>query len=352
MALWDLYVGTFTKEFAAEVEALRAGSGDPWRGNANATGSVLGEDLRYWPQGGRLADGLEHFTFDDATGAAPYLGTAARDLANPQYLAVHPHLPVIYTAEYARPTRFIALAVLPDGQLEPLSVVDSRGQMAAAVAVHPTGNFAYAGHWGDGALTAFRLDGDGAVAEAATIVPGDPGGVSERAHHHEVRVLPSGAGLLVTDVGEFRPSGRLVFVVGEWDAKAHVLAAQDGMPTQIVASVQTGAPEHQGKWRASEMQLHEDGRTLYVGDRNSDCVTILEVDDDGGVEPIGYQPTFDSGPASVRIDPTGNYLLVGNVYSGSLAVFRIKDDRLLELVTEPVPARAPRSMVFLPQRRQ
>jgi 6-phosphogluconolactonase len=376
MTLWNVYVGTLTKEFATEIGALRAGRSDPWRGNARN----LGMQQDGFPQGGRFASGIERFRFDDVDGTLSYADTVADGLVNPQYLALHPTLPVVYAAEWARPSRLSAFAVRGDGSLERLSTTDSRGELAVAAAVHPSGQVAYVAHWGDGALSALALDEDGRVRSAEVVVPGDPRGIADRAHHHQVLVTPGGTGVLVTDVGndellayradadgtlspqaiarvefpansgprhlEFHPSGRFVYVLGEWDSMLHVVEAEDGIPIRIVDSISTVPPGFDGTEKTSEIHLHPDGRTLFVGNRKSNCITVFSVDDAGKVEVVGHEPTLGHGPAAVRVDPAGRHLLAGNVYSGSFVVFRIDDDRRLHLVGDPVEARAPRSFVF------
>jgi 6-phosphogluconolactonase len=376
MTVWNVYVGTLTKEFATEIGALRAGSNDPWRGNARN----IGMQETGFPQGGRFAPGIERFRFDDADGTLSYEETVAGGLVNPQYLALHPALPVLYAAEWARPSRLSAFAVRGDGSLEHLSTTDSLGELAVAAAVHPSGRAAYVAHWGDGTLTALGLDADGSVRSADAVVHGDPRGITGRAHHHQVLVTPDGRGLLVTDVGadellayrtdaegtvspqpiarvafpansgprhlEFHPSGRFVYVLGEWDSMLHVVEADGGIPIRIVDSVSTVPPGFEGTDKTSEIHLHPDGRTLFVGNRKSNCITVFSVDGAGKVEVVGHEPTLGHGPAAVRVDPSGRHLLAGNVYSGSFVVFRIDDDRRLHLVGEPVEARAPRSFVF------
>jgi 6-phosphogluconolactonase len=97
----------------------------------------------------------------------------------------------------------------------------------------------------------------------------------------------------------------------------------------------------------SELHLHPDGRTLYVGNRGSNHVTIFSVDGSGGVEPLGQHPSLGRSPRAVRVDPTGKYLVVANRDSGGLMVLEIGRDRLLSPVGEPVEARAPSSIVFV-----
>src|SRR3984957_9992059 len=115
MGRCNVYVGTFTEEFEWLV--------------------------------GRPSKGIEQFEFDDTNGTLHHLETVT-GLRSPQYLEMHPTLPVLYAAEFAHPGRLTAFAVNRDGKLKGQSTTTSLGELAVAVSVHPTGEFAYVANWG------------------------------------------------------------------------------------------------------------------------------------------------------------------------------------------------------------
>ena len=172
MTRWNVYAGTFTKEFAEEIYRLKTSGTNWWRGNVKSAADIPPVDTgaAYWPAGGKLARGIERFQFDDESGALRHLETIAGDVRNPQYLAVHPALPVLYASEYARPGRLLTFGIAEDGRLEQRFATDSRGVLAVAVSIHPNGRVAYVAHWGDGTLSACWLDGDGCPAEVEAMV--------------------------------------------------------------------------------------------------------------------------------------------------------------------------------------
>jgi 6-phosphogluconolactonase len=392
MSRWQVYAGTFTKHFAQEVERLRASSNVWWaaKGEKNAGGDPAGparrrshfsDDFRY-PAGGQLADGLEVFEFDDATGALSQRDAFTTDIVNPQYLARHPTLPVLYASEFSRPGRLSAFAIGPDGALARQFTVGTGADLAIAVSVHPSGNVGYVAHYSNGLLAALRLGPDGSVVSVEPVVSGRvPAGAERFSRHHESHFTVSGNGLLVTDIGleeltvyraradgslsadaparigfpagsaprhmACHPSGRYVYVVGEADSRLYVLAAEDGLPVAITRSYLTKPADFSGDNKTSDIALHPNGRILYVGNRGTDCVTVCAVDDAGGVEILGFHPSLGQGPSSLAVDPSGRHLLVGNTYSGNLAVFRIDDCGRLHSDAAPVSARAPRSLLFV-----
>jgi 6-phosphogluconolactonase len=390
MSRWQVYAGTFTKHFAQEVERLRASSNVWWanKGEQGARGEPAGptpkrapfEGGRY-PAGGELADGLEVFEFDDTTGTLSYGDAFTTDIVNPQYLALHPKLPVLYASEMSRPGRLSAFAIGPDCALDRQFTVGTGADLAIAVSVHPSGNVAYVAHYSDGTLAALRLGADGSVMSVEPVVRGQaPAGDQRFSRHHQSHFTVGGNGLLVTDIGleeltvyrvradgslsagapvrigfpagsaprhmACHPSGRYVYVVGEADSKLYVLEADDGLPVGIVRSYLTKPPDFSGGNKTSDILLHPNGRILYVGNRGSDCVTICAVDDAGGVEILGFHPSLGEGPSSLAVDPSGQHLLVGNAYSGNIAVFRIDESGRLHSDAVPITARAPRCLLF------
>ncbi|MCE0765975.1 lactonase family protein [Pseudonocardia kujensis] len=328
--------------------------------------------------------GIERLVLDDDTGALRPDGVAADGVSSPQYLALHPGLPVLYAAEFARPGRIAVLDVGPGGRLTRRASVDSLGGMAVAVTVDPAGDVAYVAHLDDGALTACLLDERGGIRVVRPVVPGmaQPMTGERFAYRgsgsklHQVRVTPDGGGLVVADVGtdsvvtypagagpnpaplscvgfpeasfprhvEFHPSGRTAYVVGEGDATLYELEARQHVPVRIVAAHRlvpdgtTALP--------SELHLHPDGRTLFVGLRRADAVAVLDVDGEGAVRLRGHEPSRGRNPRAVRVSPSGRHLLVGNWDSNTVVVFEIGEDGWPRPLGEPVEVPSPSSFAF------
>jgi 6-phosphogluconolactonase len=383
MTRWNLYAGAFTKEFVAVFAELQ-NSANSWE-KAWVTGGTQSSgwkpDAGGPTSGAHFSEGIECLSFDDISGTLRHAESVGEGLVNPQYLAMHPTLPVVYAAEYARTGRLVSLSIGDDGSLERQGAVKSGGELAISVAVHPGGKMAYVAHFGDGTLTSIPLDSDGKPLSAEIVAHGSGDENSVRfSRHHQVRVTPSGHGVLVTDVArdqvvvygsdadgvlspepegrvgfparsgprhiEFHPSGRWVYVVDERASVLHVVTADDFVPGKIRATYSTVPSTYSGNNRPSELHLHPDGRTLFVGNRGFDSVTIFSVTDSGEVEIIGYQPSLGRNLSALRVTPGGRHLIVGNGRPGNLAVFEIDADRRLHAAGAPVDVPAPRSIVF------
>jgi 6-phosphogluconolactonase len=368
MSLWHVYVGGFTE--------------DIWT---------------YYPRPARdtsePSKGIERLLFDDLTGSLQRVDSTDGELFSPQYLALHPTLPVLYASEFARPGRLTSFAILRDGQLARQSTVETLGPMAVAVSVRSTGTFAYVGHLGDASIAICPLGPDGAVLGAERLIPNAVPQVETQAgtglfayggsgsKHHQVRATPDGKALVVTDVGcdevatyaveadgrlspqpidrvafpagsaprhlEFHRSGTIAYVVGEHDGMLHVLEAHDHVPHRILRSHPVVPPDYQRNGLPTELCLHLDGSALFIGVRGPDCIAAFGVDESGLVDALYHEPINGRNPRAVRLDPVGRHLLVGNWQSNSVAVFAIDERRRLRAVGEPVEVHSPSSIVFV-----
>ena len=341
-------------------------------------GGVTGDVWKYFPNLDPDATipskGVMHFIFDDTKGLLEQSDTVGGDLFSPQYLALHPSLPVLYAAEFAAPGRLASFNIDVDGRLRSSSRVKTLGAMAIAVAINPSGTYAYVVHLGDGVLAACPLDGTGSIIEATSVSPS----LSGTKLHHAV-VTPNGEALIVVDFGadgiyvyqldkagiplntpsridfpagssprhiELHPSGQFAYALGEGDARLYVLEAEDHIPRRIISSHSVSPTNFSGRCSPSELQLHPDGQTLFVGVRRADCISVFDVGDAGEISVLHHQPSHGRNPRTLSLDPGGRHLLVGNWHSNDMTVFAIDEDRRLSPIGSPTYVPSPSSIVF------
>lgn len=338
--------------------------------------------------------GVEWFKFEHLTGSLRPQGSVGGDLFSPQYLALHPTLPVLYAAEFTHPARLSSFSILSNGQLERQHAIETQGSMASAVAVHPLGSFAYVSHLGDGALTACSLDGRGMATQAEVVTASAwPDSLHQQAkgmfayegfgsRYHQVRVTPDGAGLVLADVGTdalvthpidpdgrpsrrpisrialprgsaprhvaFHPSGNVVYAVGERDGTLYALEMRGWVPRRISSSHPLAPREYQGTALPTELCFHDESSTLFVAVRGPDCIATLAIDDSGTPSTVHHEPSRGRDPRTVALDPTGKYLLVGNWRSNTICVFAIEESGRLRFLGKPIEVPSPSSIAFAP----
>lgn len=216
--------------------------------------------------------------------------------------------------------------------------------------------------YGDGAVVVLRHG----VTEPLQRLEGAGSGplpAQEGPHAHHVHVLPDGR-VLTLDLGADRlyvheridvgltrigevalpagtgprdllalGDGRLA-LLGEWSCELLVLAEADGAFVVLERHALPGATA--GEDQAAALALSADGAQVFAGVRGSDRIAVFAVSD-AGVTPIGSVAAGGSRPRHLLVD--GPLLHAANQASDELATFRIRDDRLPELVgSTPTPA--------------
>ncbi len=74
---------------------------------------------------------------------------------------------------------------------------------------------------------------------------------------------------------------------------------------------------------AAEIALDPAGRFAYASLRGHDCIAVLAVTADGGLTPVGHEPTQGCTPRHFALSPDGRLLVAANQDSDSLVTFRV-----------------------------
>jgi 6-phosphogluconolactonase len=74
---------------------------------------------------------------------------------------------------------------------------------------------------------------------------------------------------------------------------------------------------------SADIHLSPDEKFLYMSNRgNENTLAIFSVDAKNGLlTPAGITPTLGDHPRNFLIDPTGQYILVGNMKSNEVVIF-------------------------------
>ncbi|WP_405734397.1 lactonase family protein [Streptomyces sp. NBC_01537] len=330
------------------------------------------------PHSGGDGTGLATLRFGPGTGAL----TAD---ANPppvpaegaSFLAAHPSLDVVYSADEAESGTVSAFAHDGDGILTALGTpVSSGGANPCHLSVHPGGRWLLTANYGTetapGSVAVHRLDTDGRITELTDVVvhegSGPVTGRQEGSHAHQVITDPAGRFVLATDLGAdavftyrldtdagtlrqtavnalragsgprhlaFAPGGELVWSVDElsstltghrYDPGTGTLTAVSGVPATAAGPGIVNQP--------AGIVASPCGRFVWVTNRGADTVAAFRVTGTA-LEPIGETPGGGTWPRGLTL--ASGYLLVANQHSGTLAALHIQDTGALD---QPHPAAA------------
>jgi 6-phosphogluconolactonase len=331
----------------------------------------------------RGSEGLYALEFDSATGQLSRRRLLAR-LENPSFLALHPRGPWVYAVGEQQDGGTVTALSL---QGEILSRQSTIGKGPCHVGVDPLGEYLACANYGSGSVSLHPIGQDGQVEAASDFVQHEGSGpVAERQagpHAHSANFNSSGRFLIAADLGidrlmvyeldrkngklsshvaegvsvepgsgprhfAFHPNGHWAYLISElsntiamyqWDADAGQLA-----PLQTISTLPAG---YEGESYCAEIRVHPSGRFLYGSNRGHNSLAIFAVDEtDGSLTRLGYVSTEGDHPRHLTISPDGQWLLVANMNSDNVVVFRVAADGGLEAVGDALSLPAPTCLIF------
>lgn len=154
----------------------------------------------------------------------------------------------------------------------------------------------------------------------------------------------------------FHPSKNIVYVNAELSAEVVVFQLDrttgDLTPLQTVSAVPPGTAAEVSP-NTAEVQVSPDGKFVYVSVRKANKIAIYSVADDGTLTAIDFPSSGGETPRDFKLDPKGNFLLVGHQDTNDVSVHEIdKVTGNLTLVNPKTAVSKPVNFLFLPGERR
>lgn len=296
--------------------------------------------------------------WDAATGRA----TAKDALAtsNPSFLALAPDGKMLFAVNENQPGTISCFRFnKSDGSGRLLNQVASGGNNPCYIAVHPSGKWLVAGNYSSGTLISYRIRKSGLTTPPLQTLQHQGSSVNptrqNNAHVHATVFAANGKELYVTDLGTdllhiyqttkrrgivkekqrlqlpagsgprhlaIHPNNNVLYVLNELTATVAVVQRNNQRwELQHLHPILPTLPESEPG--AADIHLSPDGRFLYCSNRgNTNSISVFSVSDNGSLHFLETKSSGGMKPRNFTIDPTGNYLLVANQDSDSIAVFR------------------------------
>ena len=246
-----------------------------------------------------------------ASGALTRVGAAAAVASNPSAIAVEPSGRFAYVANQGANNVSVHAVDATTGALTAL------GSMAAddtpsALAVDPSGRFvyvanAYLSNPGSGSLTGYAIAAD--TGALSTIdLNGALGGTA-------MTTGPNPTAITVD------PSGRFVYVTHANGVQSYEIQLRDGAQLAAGALINASAALTGANPRA--ITVEPSGRFAYVANEDSASVSVLRLDARTGVLTPTSTAAAGAQPRSVAIDPSGRFAYVANSGANDLSVYTL-----------------------------
>lgn len=307
------------------------------------------------------SQGLYVYTFNTETGEFSSKSVAT-GIKNPSYLAITNDRKHVYSVSEGSEGTISAFSFdAATGQLTFLNSAPSGGNGPCYVSVDDKNKFVFAGNYGGGSITAIPINEDGSLSQNIQNIQHEGKSVKpnqEKPHVHAAVLSKDNKFLFVPDLGTdkvniykvdvtnskplspanpafasiatgggprhftFHPNGKFAYVIHENTGE---ITAFDYANGQLKEKQRVSMPVagYSGNIHAADIRISPDGKFLYGSMRAEiNELGIYAIDKKGMLTFVGRQSTMGKIPRNFAIDPTGNFLLVGNQNSDEIVIFK------------------------------
>ena len=310
--------------------------------------------------------GIYVYDFDAANGKVSLISnTDSAD--NPSYLCISPDGNFVYAVnEVSRQQSGLVAAYRfnkTNGTLQFINRQLSGSENPCHISITQDAKWLFVANYTGGSLSALPIAGDGSILPLQQHIIHSGKSVNEqrqeKAHVHSVFLSADEKFLLTPDLGtdqvgiyqlnglakqpltEAKPAyvasapgsgprhlaytgnGKFVYVVEELSGTVTAYSFNKGKMKKLAsyAGHPPGAITQHG---SADIHLSPDEKFLYMSNRGDENnLAIFSVDAKSGLlTPAGITPTLGNHPRNFLIDPTGNYILVGNMKSDQVVIFK------------------------------
>lgn len=310
------------------------------------------------------SEGIYVFKFDSNDGTAKEISHIK--LSNPSFLTVSIDQRFVFAvSETASNTGKIGEVAAysfdkNSGKLTFINKQPSGGDNPCHVELDNTGKWLFVSNYSSGTLSCLPVNADGSLGLGTTIQHTGSGPNAQRqesAHVHGAAISGDNKTLYVTDLGidklmiydfnagngqltpsnpAFIPSvagaGPRLFIRHSHHQFSYSIEELTGTiqvfknknlklkPIQRVSTMPKGDTQFAG---SADIHLSPDARFLYASNRaDANTIAIFKVKGNGKLKLKAHQSTLGKTPRNFSIDPSGNFLLVGNQNSDEIVVFK------------------------------
>ena len=305
--------------------------------------------------------GIYVYSFNSETGEFTSKSVTG-EIKNPSFLAITKDRKHVYSVSEGSVGTISAYSFdASTGQLIYLNSVSSSGEAPCYVSIDNKNKFVFVGNYVGGSVTAIPINADGSLNpniqsiqhEGKSLLPNQ-----EKPHVHAAVLSDDNRYLFVPDLGTdkvniysvdiskpkpltaadpafvtmapgggprhftFHPNGKYAYLIHEMTGQVTAYDYANGKlkAKQIITLPPAGFT---GKIDAADIHVSPDGQFLYASLRgNLNELGICSIDKKGKLTFIGRQSTLGKIPRNFAIDPSGNFLLVGNQDSDEIVIFK------------------------------
>lgn len=309
------------------------------------------------------SDGIYVYEFNSKTGEFSYRAEAT-GIKNPSFLTVSEDRKQVYSVNEMGGGKGGVSAFSFDagtGKLDYINSIGSGGNGPCYIAVDKAKTFVFVGNYSGGSLAAVPIQPDGSLGASIQSIRHEgkrTGPRQQRSHVHATVLSEDNRFLYVPDLGldkiyvyhvdvsmpnplvpadppyvqvklgsgprhfTFHPNGKFGYVIQELMGIVTAFEYDNGK-LRTLQSVNLTSLDFEGAIDAADIHISPDGKFLYGSLRGEiNELVVYTIDEKGRLDYVERHSTLGKGPRNFAIDPTGNFLLVGNGGSDEIVIFK------------------------------
>jgi 6-phosphogluconolactonase len=315
---------------------------------------------------GKPDSGIYVYEFNSISGILKQLATG-NNLVNPSFLAISPNGKYLYACTESKlPQKGNVSAFKIDSVSGKISFINKQscgGENPVYLTIDNTNNFVIDGNYTEGNVTVFKTNADGSINPYSQIIQFTDSSINkmrqDKAHIHSTVFSPKNDFIYFPDLGgdkirafkfdtsnikplsnadkyivktslgggprhfTFHPNGKYAYCIEELSGIVAAYNYSDGKLDTLQRIFSYS--KIQETYGSSDIHVSQDGLFLYASNRweNENTISIFSIDKNNGkLKLVGHQSTFGDHPRMFAIDPSGKFLLVANLVTNNIVVFK------------------------------
>jgi 6-phosphogluconolactonase (cycloisomerase 2 family) len=313
----------------------------------------------------KTKEGIYVYEMDTVTGALTRLSSVS-NIMNPSFLALSANGKYLYAcSETQTPEAGSVSGFAFDLKNKTLSFINSQesgGDNPAFVSLHKNGKWIVNANYSGGSVGVHALSEDGSIKPDAQIIAYKDSSLNKdrqnQSHIHSSVFSPDYKYIFLPDLGAdkiriykfndsqnkpleaaqtpfvktvagsgprhftFHPNGKFVYCIEELSGTIDAFKYADGKLDKF-QRIATHNDQYKDSFGSADIHISPDGKFLYASNRGvENNIAIFAIQNDGKLTSVGYQSTLGDQPRNFTLDATGKFLIVANMKSNDIVVFK------------------------------
>ncbi len=314
----------------------------------------------------KTAEGIYVYILDTISGNLSKV-TSLKGVLNPSYLTLSPNGKFLFACTESKTVNAGSVSSFEfnpiNKTLTYINNQSSGGENPVYLTVHKNGKWLINANFTEGSLSVYPISVEGNIDSIVQNIQFTEGSIDKerqnRAHIHSAVFSPNFDYIFCPDLGAdkircykfeneknkpletpekpytestlgsgprhftFHPNGKFAYCIEELLGTISVYNYNEGILDSL-QRIKTHPKNIKEGFESSDIHISPDGKFLYATNRGKENnIAIFSIQNDGQLSIVDYQSTMGKHPRIFAIDESGKFLIVSNVNSGNVIVFRI-----------------------------